>query len=132
MRSGVAGQHDLPVVLDHSLVQWSPRPPPDCRNPAPRKRIAGSPKPGIDAVADGAACVGQRPGQVESVTDVQRSADLVSELGQQQVVPPTGNPVKFSANVEQGELGVGQRTQRVLRSANVAVARWAIASASSN
>ena len=77
--------------------------------------LRGGPQPGIDAVADRASHVGQHPRQVESVADVQRSADLVGELGQHLVVPAAGNPVEFGANVEQGQMGAGQRTQRVVR-----------------
>ena len=45
---------------------------------------------------------------------MQRSADLVGKLGQHLVVPATRNPVEFGADVEQGQVGAGQRTQRVV------------------
>ncbi|BBX48970.1 hypothetical protein MCOO_49850 [Mycobacterium cookii] len=45
---------------------------------------------------------------------MQRRADLVGELGQHQIVPAAGDAVEFGADVEQRQVGAGQRTQRVV------------------
>ena len=59
--------------------------------------------------------LGQHARQVESVTDTQRRADLVRELGQQLIASATRHPVQFGAHIEERQIRGVERTRRHVR-----------------
>ncbi|CFE82887.1 Uncharacterised protein [Mycobacterium tuberculosis] len=116
---GVAGEHDFAGILDDTLVERSPLwPPHQGRDAAPRQCIRRSPQPGFGVVTDGAASTRQCARQIESVTETQRGADLVGELGQQVVASAARHPVQFGAHIQQGAIRTVQRTRRQVRVAD--------------
>ena len=121
--TSIAGKHHLPGMLHHTLVDRTPDRAPQYRNAPPGNRITGRPQPYIHRIADGAGGVGQHSGQIKPIADTQRRTDLVSELSQQLIALPSGDPVQFGAHIQDdrvraverlrqpaiGELGDGQR-----------------------
>ena len=78
------------------------------REPPAGQRVGRRAHPGLDVEADGSGRVGKHARQVESVTDVQRGADLVGVLRQQQVTATPGYPVQFGTNVQQRQVRLAE------------------------
>ena len=112
LRAGIAGQDDLACELDDAFVQRTAHRPSKRGESPTGQGVGRGAQPGIDIETDRAGGVGKHAGQIESVPDAQRRADLVGVLGQHEFTAAAGNAVQLGANVEQGKVRLAQRLGR--------------------